>query len=597
MVSQVICFDGPHRYASWIKRHPQYSRYSVVSLSQPLAGATEDSRREFLSAYVDCVGRLSVHNHSLLWWACDISSKNRFLSPLVQPLEQFFKSIHLIKKSNEDVLILVDVPFLMMRSLQKALLSHHVPCTWHGQRSLPVLVILREWALRGGRIIGHLFYIIPRIIKARRSFGSLVNEKSKDKTPAYLIRTFISARSFDTTSHYKDLFFGSLPDFLSEHSRIIILADVMDDFSKTLDLMKRFGEGRLYPLEAFMTITDVLKASLQMAAYKIRVPQPLDLCSYDISDLVRQICKRQGSKIQPLQLYQYRMMKRFLEKFSIRDVLLTCEFNPWEKMCIWALREVSPAVKILGYQHTVVPQASANMFVSRLEQEIIPRPDLILTVGQKPKDIIARYETCAPSKIKTSCGLRFEYLFKQAPPSSRQRRGHVLLALEGLPQAVDMTNYVLQQWPSCKSYQLRIRTHVVLPLEKIKSQLIRDPAGMPQVEISTGSLQDDLSWADIVIYWGSTVALEALIMGKPVVHYDNGSLLSFDPLFELNDFKWRVTRSSALPGVLDEISNLPDVVFEEKRQKAKAYITSYFHPVTFDTMRSFLEPQGYDHVH
>jgi len=596
MVPQVICFDRPHRYESWIKHHPQYSHYSPVSLSQPLAGATEDSRREFLSTYVDCVGRLSVHNHGLLWWASDLSSKNRFLSPLAGPLEQFFKLIHLIKKSNEDALILVDVPFLMKTGLQRSFLSHQVRCEWYGQRTWPALEILQEPLVLGLRIIRHLIYIIPRIIKARRLFGALVNEKSKDKTPAYLIRTFISTRSFDATGHYKDLFFGSLPDFLSKYSRIIILADVMDDFSKTLDLMKQFGEGRLYPLEVFMTITDVLKASLQMAAYKIRVPQPLNFCSYDISDLVRQICKRQGSKIQPLQLYQYRMMKRFLEKFSVHDFLLTCEFNPWEKMCIRALREGSPAVKILGYQHTVVPQASANMFVSRLEQEIIPRPDLILTVGQKPKDIIARYETCAPSRIKTSCGLRFEYLFKQAP-SSRQRRGHVLLALEGLPQAVGMTNYVLQQWPSCESYQLRIRTHVVLPLEKIKSQLISDPAGLPRVEISKlSSLQDDLSWADIVIYWGSTVALEALIMGKPVAHYDNGSLLSFDPLFELNDFKWRVTGSSALPGVLDEIFNLPDVVFEEKRQKAKAYLTSYFHPVTLDAMRLFLEPRGHHYV-
>ena len=113
---------------------------------------------------------------------------------------------------------------------------------------------------------------------------------------------------------------------------------------------------------------------------------------------------------------------------------------------------------------------------------------------------------------------------------------------------------------------------------------------MARVEISrTSSLQEDIAWADMVIYWGSTVALEALSMGKPVVHYDNGSVLSYDPLFELKDLKWRVQAPQPLAAVLDEIALLPDGEYASRLQAARQYVADYFYPVTPQAMSAFLE--------
>jgi len=585
----VIAFDTRERYEHWAKVQTASPDGPVVFLSAPLPGLTEEDRRRFLTAYVDVVGQISRHDHSLMWWATDISSKNRFFSPLIPYLEKFFKLMRAIERSPGNVLIAVGVPWEINDSVQRALTARGIAYSWHGRAANPAVAAVKEFLLRLGRIGRHVCYILPRMAVARRScFSSLIGAMA-DSREVYAVKTFASARSFDAQGMYKDLFFGGLPDFLSQQRRTIILADVMDDFAQTCALLCQKGQGRMYPWEAFLTLPDVAQASVRMAAYNIQVPDQLMFEGQDIAQALRNICLVHGSKIQPLHFYQYFMMKRFLKCFKVKELALTCEFNPWEKMCLMAVKENSPSTRTFGYQHTVVPQASANMFTSRFEEGIVPRPDVVVTVGEKPKAIIHRYETCAPSPVKTGCGLRFAYLSAQGQ-SPRSAGGRILLALEGLPQVVGMTDYVLNELAGDDRYRLRIRTHPVLPLEKFVRGLTVDPRRTPGMEVSSGtSLQEDIAWADIVVYWGSTVALEALGMGKPVVHYDDGSLLSYDPLFELEDFKWRVQAPQRLAPVLEEIALLPDGEYASRLRAARQYIAEYFHPVTPAAMNIFLE--------
>ncbi len=587
MLRQIFCFEDQAAFNRWIKENPARQNAPVVSLNNPCLDISADDRRIFMRAYVDLVGSLSAVNNSLLWWATDLSSKNRFFSPLVTFLEKFYKLLRIIQRADADILCVIDVPFILMPSLKAALKERPVQCAWQGFKLRYYVLLFREILQRYGRVLRHLGYILPRILKAKQLFGDGLAECLARRKPVCLIKTFMSQKSFDQQGAYKDLFFGILPDFLAQTQPMIILGDTMDDINITWPLVKRNAEGKIYPLEAFMSVKDVLYRSAQMLGYRMFVPKRLDFNGTDVSGILKGIVDTFGNKIQPLHLYQHDMMLNVLAHYDIKQFILTCEFNPWEKMCIMALRQASPQTKIIGYQHTVVPQASVNMFTSRFEENIIPRPDLLLTVGKKPEAIIHRYETCVSSNVKPACGLRFAYLFSQ-PQAKREKRGNVLLALEGLPQVSQMVNYVLNHWGNDCPYQLRVRTHPVLPVERFAGQLVHDPRKMPKVTISEGtSLKEDLLWADIVIYWGTTVSLEAISMGKPVIHFDTGSMLSYDPLFELDQFKWVAGESSDLLGLIDSIYALSDEAYRLQCAEAKAYIADYFHPITAQTMNYF----------
>ena len=103
-------------------------------------------------------------------------------------------------------------------------------------------------------------------------------------------------------------------------------------------------------------------------------------------------------------------------------------------------------------------------------------------------------------------------------------------------------------------------------------------------------VNEDLSSADIVIYWGSTVALEAINKGIPVIHDNNSmeSFLSYDPLFQLNHFKWEVNNGDSLVDKIEEIYSMPDKIFNEELKDAKEYINRYFWPVTEDRFGKFI---------
>lgn len=102
------------------------------------------------------------------------------------------------------------------------------------------------------------------------------------------------------------------------------------------------------------------------------------------------------------------------------------------------------------------------------------------------------------------------------------------------------------------------------------------------------SVKDDMYQADIVIYWGSTVALEALWMGKPLVHFKMNSILDCDPLFECQDLKWVVSEKDSLIEALEKIYMLPENEFKVQCQKAKMYLQHYFNPVNEESLKKFL---------
>ena len=253
-----------------------------------------------------------------------------------------------------------------------------------------------------------------------------------------------------------------------------------------------------------------------------------------------------------------------------------------------AVREDSPRTKIIAYQHNVIPQASTNMFVSRREKAFIPKPDLILTTGDIPKRIMESYGSLNGGTIRPACALRQEYLFR-IPERPYQRGGTILLGLEGIFEVYELINYVIDELRSYPDYKIMIRTHPVFSFERLQHKVNAKLHHFPNVTLSEGgSLQQDIESSDIVIYWGSTVAMESLWMGKPVIHFDNGSVLSFDPLFDCTHLKWTVSKEDRLITTLRAIESLSLEQYATERSMARAYLQKYFFPVGNDRLSQFI---------
>jgi len=106
--------------------------------------------------------------------------------------------------------------------------------------------------------------------------------------------------------------------------------------------------------------------------------------------------------------------------------------------------------------------------------------------------------------------------------------------------------------------------------------------------VKKNSLNEDLKWTDITVYISSTVAIESLFCGIPVIRL-NIDKFNSDPLLnEKIPFKWNANSSKDLVNSIYEISYLSDKERNERSLKGQNFASSYMIPYKFLKTEIFL---------
>lgn len=549
---------------------------------------SKNQREEFLREYIDLIGALGQEYNGLLWWATDMSSKNRFTSKLFLELQQYLEIIDAIQNAQYERLIILNPFHDIVPALEAYLASNRIKFSYSGN---PFTRYFGRGVFRLRKILA-VFYNAGRFylrgVYARWHLSGTLSAQLTSGKNWYVLKSFIYNHSFAKSGEYKDAFFGSLPEYLSKTKPVLIFANILGDFRYCVQKIKKCPGFPIVPVEFYTTFQEVLKSVRLALTGVLNVRNEIFFLGKNVADVVRGRLENPYLGIQAGQLLHYWGTKGLLRRVSPENFLLSYENNPWEKMCMMAVREDSPRTKIIAYQHNVIPQASTNMFVSRREKAFIPKPDLILTTGDIPKRIMESYGSLNGGTIRPACALRQEYLFR-IPERPYQRGGTILLGLEGIFEVYELINYVIDELRSYPDYKIMIRTHPVFSFERLQHKVNAKLHHFPNVTLSEGgSLQQDIESSDIVIYWGSTVAMESLWMGKPVIHFDNGSVLSFDPLFDCTHLKWTVSKEDRLITTLRAIESLSLEQYATERSMARAYLQKYFFPVGNDRLSQFI---------
>lgn len=562
---------------------------------------SKELRDKFLRDYIAIMDELAYQNgHELQWWATDMASKNRFTSSLLGLLDAIKHCYDAIDKvsGEERLLVLIHPPWPVVLSLENLAKSSEWNLkiiSWPLSRFLDrYRGKVQSWAA----LIKDLLSSLVRIWEARCYFGAVHGKKERNK-PVYLIKSFVYPTSFSKDGFFQDPFFGKLAEFLErsigDNVDILTVALSAGNRNECFQRMRSLKGPRVVPLEAFLKYSDVLKAFLCISwryiARPFRIAGKLSFLGNEISDLVRECLLSGGWRIRLFQYLHLIAAEQIAMTYRLYACTLTFEGNPWERMFIEGLRRHFPELPIFGYQHSVVLQAGAGVFISPRERESSPLPSIILTTGEIPAGIIRHYGKLSDDSIRPACALRYDYLYNMdyRKKSIGQGRFLVLVALEGVWEVLPLLEYVLDQAPKCSNAFFRIRAHPVLPLSKLLRRLGRRIKPKGNIEVSSdGTVASDLEESSAVLYWGTTVALEALMMGNPLIHFDRGDALSYDPLFEFSDFKWTVGKNQELHAVLEEIQNLTEDRYAVLRERGRNYIRSYFYEVDDKSMSRFL---------
>ena len=593
--TQFVLADPLAEHLASIAERKGFVRREVPPLA---TGEREDLLRE----YVESMARLAAANRqrSAVWWLTDIASKNRFRSPLPTHLTILVRTIaacSMVRPVDRELCVL-GISWPVAAAL----------------RNLGPDCVLREPPVGGGKRLARRVGAMTReaLGLARGAFAStrrILEARRRDSEPArtvprreaWILQTFAYPSSFTSDGEFQDPFMGRLAEFLRARlpagTALQLVALGLGDRRECSRQMARTGSPA--PLERFMRPSDPWRCLVTLAVGRLRgfaIPSGLTFAGTDIAPLVRELLRQGGGHVPLFQALYEVAGRRIATRYDVVGCTMTYEGNPWERALTRGIRERCDRAVVIGYQHSVVPQAAAGVFTGNDEGGTLEEPDLVLTTGIEATKILQRYRQSGPG-VQTAGALRYSYLRRVSRPPSHDGRpvARILVALEGVPEVVSLVKYAIEQATMNPGVEFRIRAHPVFPLDRLLSLIHLRASQLPSnvVESTGGPVVADVDESDLVLYWGTTVAVEAVHRGVPVVHYDRGDFLSYDPLFDLTALKWDASRGIDLVTILGQVDSLPPDERRNREALARQYVDRYFCAGDDEALAGFL-PRSMD---
>jgi hypothetical protein len=436
------------------------------------------------------------------------------------------------------------------------------------------------------------------IMRTRFAFGAV--RKIDNKKPVFLIKSWIFPRSLSNKSQYNDPFCGNLAldlkNYLEKDVQIVTISQGFIDRYKCYERMKGINDRVILPAESFLHFVDVLLAGFSIAWYlmvkSMKVPKIAPFLGHDLNPMLKDLTKSTGRFIRFSEYLYYYIGRRLATRFTLQGCLMSYEGNHWEKMFILGVRSVNQNIKIIGYHHSAISQASAGVFLSKCEILTTPGPDRIVTTGTMSANIIKKNSFVSADKILPGCALLYQYLYDYKPFSRRyeSKSCTILVMLEGVLEASKLLDYAINQAHNLPTVKFVVRSHPSLPFEVLLQSTGKRQTELPVnlVTSNHNKVSKDVERCDVGLYWGTATAVEALMMGKPIIWFNRGDVLSFDPLFDFSEFKWTVQFETPISKVLEKINNLTDEEYRFKSLKGIEYVSQYFEQCNEKNIKSFV---------
>jgi hypothetical protein len=543
---------------------------------------------DFRCKYINLIASLNIQNHSFYWWALNMPTKCPVASKLPEQIFNFSLIVDSFKNVEQENLIIVSNDYILNGQIAVWAKGENIHLEVKHKylfplRKIAILVFSFLRILR--RLVGTLFW---------NGYLKLNYRVHYKKDIDYVtLATLLSRRTFRTDGEYRDSFFGILPEYFSKKElSVLVFAYLYDDIYGTLLKMKQMSNESgvtITPLQANLSFFDIINCFLVSIYYYFFFPEikgDFVIDGLNVESLIKNTVRaemKSGSFFESLEFYL--ATKTLLNKARIKSFFYPFENRPIEKMMLLALRKYAPKTEVVGFQHANITLKHLAYYFTESEIEITPLPDVIVTMGKTTKDILVNICNVPENIIKVGCGLRqnskkidlnLEYNLKKI--------SSVLVVLstniEEYVRSLLFLNDV-----ELTDFNVQIRPHPAIPFQNCLK--IMPPLKFKYYYDPKISLEEAFKWADLIVYTSSTIAIEALLYGKPVVFLSSENFLNPDPLFELTDFKWIAESPQKLTKIIQEIQRLNHNDYLSFKSNAYNYAKNYILPVDEENLRIF----------
>jgi len=554
-----------------------------------LAGLFQKTFEYIRDPFLKEIGRINEQEDSIEWWGGQIASRNVVTTPLLLNTTYLFCSRTILNEAKGDLVLITDSPALSncIASLSEGF-GYEV--SDYNGRLDKALKAIKFFAIFWAKVL-YVSYEAIKIHKAASGLPKLNQKKGDSVKKRVVMRSWVTAGNFDSSSRFKDRNFGPLSEWLTDKGYEVWILPMFFNTGvpagKIYSFLKNQKQPFLIP-EHYLRFSDYLGAfgaAWRMTRKRLK---DIKINNVDVTPIFNEALEYSGLMRSSLMLNLCGpMLKRMNEEgYEIDGFYYPFENNVPEKQFILYCRKYFPHKAIVGFQHTTFFQNQLGCNLAPNEKRYHPLPDKIICSGPVYLDLYKK--AGLPDEIlEYGPNLRHKNVYGNAEIGYN---GHgIMLPLTfSLDLAFELIYKVKKALKDDNRTKIYIRSHPLLPREKLIA-FLRD-IGIKSYEFAdSGIFQEWFPKIHVVISAGGSITvLEAVAAGVPVIRMVPDSTFFLDP------FVWPeypLTPAVTSEDIGRQILLIDDILQKDKKAFqviAQEVTRQYFTKPTNENMKVFL---------
>lgn len=256
-----------------------------------------------------------------------------------------------------------------------------------------------------------------------------------------------------------------------------------------------------------------------------------------------------------------------------RAIVITHEGHAWERLAFAGARRRQPRIKCIGYQHVCLWQ---RQHAIRRNLAVEYNPDVILTSGEAGCAELRTAPRLDALPIEV-LGTNRRSAQASQPRSARGEgtSGSCLVLPEGIEEECELLfNFSIDCALTLPAVHFIWRLHPAMSFESLRRRYPKLRSLPTNVELSRGSLAQDVERSRWALYRGTTAIVSAIEEGVRPIYLSFAGEMSIDPLYGLASWREVISNVQDFQRVVAEF---PDQL-QADLETARRYCDTIFQP-------------------
>jgi hypothetical protein len=350
--------------------------------------------------------------------------------------------------------------------------------------------------------------------------------------------------SRDAEATAPDFYYGTLPDVLAQHgvTSLLVLHNHFPVADRGLrERLTRGGPTARVVMPRWSTPEHEWRQQRRArAAGRALLEDPRARADAFAARVAHEAARHAASPATLTALRVGRFIRELCARFRPRALIATWEGHAWERVAFAEARAVDPAIRCIGYQHTVLFARSHGL---RRSLGRAYDPDAVLTLGEVTRDALNQSDGLEGVPIMIYGSHRRQTASAQAPNAPRR----CLVIPDGLEsECLILFDFALEAARELPDVEFRLRMHPYYPFADLMRRYPHLKSLPPNVEVSEqADIVADFAECGWALYRGSSASVHAVLMGVRPLYLQRAGEIAFDPLFALCGWRQRVDSVAA----------------------------------------------------